>query len=82
MITTTIAPDIDDLEETLFDTTVKPAIIEDELFETTISTTTSTETPIEVITTTEMATKINATTQAAVSGILRITVKLLIRLAL
>ena len=65
MITTTIAPNIDDLEEALFVTTLKPTILEDSLFETTISTT-STEKSIEV--TPEISPKINATTTKEMSG--------------
>ena len=42
MITTTIAPSIEDLEEHLFDTTVKPTILEDSLFESSTTSTTST----------------------------------------
>ena len=65
MITTTIAPNIDDLEEALFVTTLKPTILEDSLFETTISTT-STEKSVEV--TSEISPKINATTTKEMSG--------------
>ena len=65
MITTTIAPNIDDLEEALFVTTLKPTILEDSLFETTISTT-STEKSVEV--TSEISPKINATTIKEMSG--------------